>query len=384
MGFSDVNARLEPFGFPSFVSEISFPSSVDPSSCSKKNLKHLWSSFVLLKSQKVDVSFFEKETRFFLQHPICKRDAVAELLVYLLARSLGMTAPPLVCLNHPMPLFEMCQLILLWEIAGRQEEASKSLNDLTPFLPFSALWAQEIDYSEEEALGSIRLLKTRQYDEFAHPFVKAIFHSLGPIHSNQAPAQLSSGFEWSQKRAQRLDVSLGSFVMTTVGQKTSLGAVYTDSAEIRSFGPQGFPLSDSATFGIEKEEDGKSFSNWSSLACFPEIWVNTHAEVHENSFCLDCQYMGLKTSTPFAFCFYVRAELATIGEQRFFPGSLTSYKGVAQEVCFGLKLKISSQSAFQMELLPLAGKNCFWDCQFLLAFLVSQPLSKYRYKIDLL
>lgn len=172
-----------------------------------------------------------------------------------------------------------------------------------------------------------------------------------------------------------------SAALTLSGNRTSLGAIQGDEVEIRAFGPQSEPLSDSSGFGIYRMPDGRPIENWTSVAAYPEVWLEVKSRLEENRFRLDIRWVGMKEGFPCFFAFYIKAKQAVIGAQTFKPKSLQRYLGEIQPVLFEGELQIKTDLITQMEMIPLAGEGCFWDSEFLLAYQVPSNVEHLSFEI---
>jgi hypothetical protein len=141
-----------------------------------------------------------------------------------------------------------------------------------------------------------------------------------------------------------------------------LGALKCGSIEIPAFGPHLHPLNDSTMFGVHRTE-----TVWSAVSAQKEIWFDVQCS--ETGF--TTRFMGVAPNISLFFVFFVKAELAFVGEDLFPPRSLQRYHHRAQKVTFHShqdRLTIENKIATKMQLIPLAGEGCFWDSDYLLAY----------------
>lgn len=159
-----------------------------------------------------------------------------------------------------------------------------------------------------------------------------------------------------------------SFVTTLAGNRTSIGAIQAKEVEIRAFGPQAAPLSDSIGFGIYRLPDGNAIDRWTAFAANPEIWLDLETCLKENQLFLNGRLLGMKSESQYYFVFYIKAAEASIAEAVHKPKSLIRYRGETVPALFDRQIEIKTNVSSKMELIPLAGGGCFWDSDFLLAY----------------
>jgi len=164
----------------------------------------------------------------------------------------------------------------------------------------------------------------------------------------------------------RLDTESIQCLLTFYGERTSLGALICDTAEIRAFGPQVFPLSNPMGFGIRPI--AQHGNRWASPAAMPEVWFETKSRTEGNRIVLDFSFFGLQPSAPLSFSFYVKAQSAQVENERIRPKTLQRYHGPSKPVLFGGGLIIESLMPGKMEVIPLAGGGGFWNCEYLASF----------------
>lgn len=275
------------------------------------------------------------------------------------------------------PLAQLCQLALLWAIAGKTNEAQRLAAWLLPFLQDRAcigLWCAETGYKEKEGLLSFSLLlrsvgdyaKASEYLQAVSGSIPLFYFALAkkalpiqPLPPNDLDScvQIDRTPHWQS-------------AFTLQGFKSSLGWVRLKKIELRAFGPQGLPLGDAQRFGIESGFDKKS-KGWTCCAADREIWVQPKWMVTEEGSRLHLRWMGLRVESPLSFVFYAKASQCELQNEIFKPKSLKRYQGQAQRVLLREEeevLEIQSSSLKKVEVIPLAGEGSFWDCDFLISF----------------
>lgn len=248
---------------------------------------------------------------------------------------------------------KLCQLALR---LGKEGETLAS--QILPLYLFPTLWTRENEFNRVEAHSSIDLL-LKAFGK--QPFYKDPL----PSHLMDLEESLPSyqKIQDSQTKAKLVHFSekvQGAFV--NQGEYVPLGALKCGSIEIPALGPHLHPLNDSAMFGTHCTE-----SAWSAVSAQKEIWFDFQCS--DTGFA--SRFMGVTPGISLFFVFYVKAQLAFIGEDLFTPRSLQRYHHHAQKVTFYSdqdRLSIENKIATKMQLIPLAGEGCFWDSDYLLAY----------------
>lgn len=289
---------------------------------------------------------------------------------------------------------EACQLALLWKLIGKEDEANRLAGWLSGWIqdsPFFSLWSRENEYDEAEGYLSFSLLCRAMGDNrLAAEFLKKapgpvdpFFLALAKLGPKLEPMRAGKD-EWADPH-----LGLGYFrsaeksaAMTLCGSGTSLGVFRAKDVEIRAMGPQGFPLGNLETFGIDRQPDGAFMTGWTRLAASPETWMHLQADLKGGAFSL--KFLGLKPDEPVAFVFYVKAGSCAVEGQVFKPKSLQRYTGAASAFLFRGKesqLKIECASSLRPQLIPLAGDGGFWGADFLLSFEILPFASQVNFSI---
>lgn len=224
-----------------------------------------------------------------------------------------------------MPLHKQCRLALLWKEAGFTEEAGRLASWLLKLEPFPSLWCPEKEFDEQ--------------------MISRCFANLRDIE----PIEVE-GYDCNLTLIQTPKMSAA---FTLDGFKTSLGVIHA-GVEIRAFGPQA-----GLSFGIA----GKGMNGWARVAAYPEVWV----EMKDFNF----RFVGVKPENPLSLAFYVKAESCEIGNEMLKPKSLRRFVGETTQVRFGKKTIFDTNRPFKVEVIPLAGENCFWGTDFLLNYFIN-------------
>lgn len=276
----------------------------------------------------------------------CEADLFQPLLTYLRAKENKQVTPPYIPKWDVMAIPTLCKLALAWHETGFKQEAGELVHFLLPLQDFLPLWSQEKQYNESEAKRLFSLLS-----------------GIEPIAGKQVDIEIVKTVQMSS-------------AFTLSGNGTSLGMIRTKDVEIRAIGPQ----SASLQFGIQ----GKGMDGWTRCFAYPEIWFEMKTLTRESECKIDLRFVGLKPETPIAFAFYVKAVSCHIGNQILKPKSLQRFYGEAQKAVFQNKLKIESAQVHKVQVIPLAGEGCFWDCEFLLSFEMHPLVPQACFSIQLI
>jgi hypothetical protein len=274
------------------------------------------------------------------------------------------------------PLAELCRQVFILTCRGNTEAAAALAHSIP--LDFPWAWCREDEFSEEKTGSCLALLKLalRSVEEplRGDPYFQALAQHLSKslVH----PRDFNPVLDWSLIETANLKCCL-----TFSGSSTSLAAIISDGAEVRAIGPQTYPLSAPKGFGIRPvREHG---NRWASPVAAPAVWFEMRSNCKGKQMSLDLTFFGLEPSASLAFSFYVKAEVAQIGGEKFKPKTLQRYQGVSKPVRFGSRLTIESKTEGKMELIPLAGRGGYWDCEYLAAFEIHPINAKMSFLIYL-
>lgn len=280
-------------------------------------------------------------------HSSCEADVYQPLLEYLRAKKMGKNTPPYIPKWGLMSVLKLTKLALLWHEAGFSKEATHLSNWLLKLEPFLPLWCSDKEYDEKEG--------------------KRLFSLLHKLKS--APGE-EPEFNLAILSTPKISAAL-----TLDGNGTSLGVIRAGEFEIRAFGPQ----DNSLNFGIK----GRSIDGWTRVAAFPEVWLEMNHRFKDDECKFDFRFIGLKPENPLYLAFYVKAQSCQIGNEVFKPKSLKRFHGEAQSVNFENQFRIESGQPHKVQLIPLAGENCFWNCEFMLAFELHPFVTQVTFKFFL-
>lgn len=250
----------------------------------------------------------------------------------------------------------------------------------------------------------------RDGSKSVHPLVPLIFEwkpfgkTLNNARKTTLPATISyPSLGMCGKRSDQL-ISMS----TLTGGRTGLGTYHVNRAlSIVTFGPQYQPYGECQGFGVESnqntqnkfpnlviEEKGEKYlvKGYTKLAgnviyespypicgntSHSEIWLDVKQEFDGLSYDLEVNYLSYQMGSPLSFVFYVKAaECEILGMQTLKPKSLDRYQGDVEELIFSSNSqRINLKPAFAdtaMEVIPLAGDDSFWGCDFLVGFAVNE------------
>jgi len=333
----------------------------------KRGLKSLWAE----TAQGITPSL-EASRAIAFSNLAQNSDPLSEVLSHLALKNTGQIPVPLVPRFSHMPVAELCQLALFWATAGEKEAASMLSHSIP--LDFPWLWSRENEYQERATIASVQLLAKalgRSVENIpgGDPYFQALANHIPTLGSPQIDASV---LDWSLIETESITCCF-----TFSGDRTSLGAMVSDAVEIRAFGPQVVPLSDPLGFGIRSIS--KHGHRWASPSGSSEVWFEFNARKEEARIVFDLTFIGLKPSAPLAFSFYVKAESAHIGNEKIKPKTLHRYHGISKPILFGNGLILESLSPGKMELIPLAGSEGYWNCEYLAAYEVHPVNAKMSF-----
>ncbi len=267
------------------------------------------------------------------------------LLSYLVAKTAEGALPPYVPRFGPMPLQNLCKMALLWQQLGFHEEAGKLAAWLLHLGPrFAPLWCLEELFDEKEVI--------RLFDQLSSI-------PLGGLE--EVEDLLLCRFPKMQT------------AFTFSGQGTSLGVIISESVEIRALGPQSL----NQKFGIA----GRGMDGWMRTAAFSDIWFEAKISSEMARCQLDLRFVGVSVDLPLQFAFYVKAKHIRVGAEEIVPRSLRRFQGEAAQVACE-HLRICVKLPHRVEVIPLAGEGCFWNCEFLVLFSIPAAMPQVTFVIE--
>jgi hypothetical protein len=215
------------------------------------------------------------------------------------------------------------------------------------------------------------------------------------------------------KRSERL-ISIS----TLYGGRTGLGTYQVNkNLSIVTFGPQYPPYGDCQGFGVESSsrsqnkfpsvtteqtKNGYRLKGYTKLvgenaysspyavvgnSSHSEVWLDVQQGLVEEDLNLQVNYLSYEKDLSLSFVFYVRAFQCAINEnQMLHPKSLDRYQGAVESLIFTHESEnISIIPQFKegvMEVIPLAGDESFWGCDFLVGFTVSKDILRHHWQIN--
>jgi len=259
----------------------------------------------------------------------CEAEFFQPLQAYLQACKSGKTTPPFIPKWDVLPLYKLGALALAWNESGFEKQAGELASWLMSLEKFPTFWCSEKEYDEKE--------------------FQKIFSQLPKIAllDGQKP-------DFTLLEGQSI-----STVTTLWGNKTPLGALRTKNVEIRAMGPQ----SNTLQFGIR----GKGSDGWAQSYAYPEVWLECKQRMDLDQYKLDLRFVGITNENPLSFSFYVKAKNCQVGNDFLRPKSLQRFNGELSKIIFD-DLVLEAALPHKVQVIPLAGAGCYWDCEFLLSF----------------
>lgn len=248
------------------------------------------------------------------------------------------------CKDSLLPIFIADELAGLWMELGLAEEAKKA-----------KAWASQFT-------GCARKLYTRE-DAFSPD--EAECRSEEGIRADPYLGLLSFS-------SQETDAA---FSLT--GYNSALGSMRLSDVSISAFGPQASPLSDPLQFGIShlaahgaviiREKERAEIEGWTRCHGCIESWLYLKAELTKPSLDLDLRF---SLGAQHRIAFYVQADRCNLESGLLFqPESLQRYQGKIESLFFNDTVRLDCQRTDQeLQIIPLAGKNCFWNANYLIAY----------------
>ena len=295
-----------------------------------------------------------------------------------------------------------------------KEKALQAFTDLHFLLdhekvPFFSLGLKEKEFSKERVylnyyllfLAAGRILQKNQYVELAEKVEKLLQEKLSLIPEEQLVTAtlienwilqrtaLPASFEEKRGVSSKIffpeigaygnRFSKQSYVFSLAGDKTSMGALKHGAIRFAAMGPQLYDLRSTEGFGIHKRaskvsedfsldvsEEKVTLKGLMALAKISK-WIKLEVNARENQ--IDFTIEPIEEE-PLYFAFYVNADSVTLGEKVLQPCSLQSYQEMGNTIRIQKDQDIAilrPNDELEVKAISLAGKNCFWDSDFLLA-----------------
>lgn len=239
-------------------------------------------------------------------------------------------------------------------------------------------------------------------------------------HPFHALEQLQSAFleNFSNSSCLNIDRDLGLAIFKTEnstiacaasGCKSGMGCYLFKEMGILNFGPQSASLAKCDDFGLAGKpiyfepvlsSEGFKVCYQTRLASassrktpFPTLkdsgysglWIKCEASLDQKEFQLSTELEGCGSLENRVFVFFGKGEFCFVaGSHKLNPKSLNRYQGPPKQVAFqgkeGKVILEPLEGVEKMEVIPLAGGNCFWGADFLVAFTYASPRQKYVLK----
>lgn len=280
-------------------------------------------------------------------------------------------------------LSDLCQLALLWVLAQQIKPAHHLIRWLLPLLEHPMLWVSDETYDPQEFDCSAFLFYTYLGKREKAAIYKEKSLQRGPVDPfflvlEQEISSLPI-FQEEPRASIVYDQQLGiwanaSIALTLSGHGTSLGTLHSHGVEVRAFGPQFYPLTDLQLFGIHGLHQAQNIEDfhmcgWTRCYAEPQVWMEVNFLSNALETRMSAYWLGLTSEKKAAFVFYIKADTAHVGAEVFRSKSLQRYKGSSEVISFNEgALSIICSSRRPLQLIPLAGEDCFWGADFLLAF----------------
>jgi hypothetical protein len=322
---------------------------------------------------------FACDASFSFQHPWMRTDPLLCAISVLAGYSKEPFVPKL---ERPLPLALSCQLALMWNILGYNEEASVLAASLEPLIleGFTTLWASERQFNEGETTVSAALLLIalgkgdQALDLYNVSLPKDRFlgwlfdrnTQIEPVIHASTDYQLVHGVHTT-------------YVFSLVENQVQVGALKSGLIQIPAFGPHLAPLSNGNLFGIGQlpKNDG-----WFCASAAKETWFKVDTTVPDT---ISLQAIGVDPDKPTYFVFYVKADDCTIHERLFKPKSLNRFSGESTQSIFRQgtdRLAIQTDRNLTTELIPLSGGVSFWGATFMLCYKMPSLLGKVTFSFS--
>jgi len=330
-------------------------------------------------------------------------------------------------LHYQVPNFvnwtEMTSVALLYGIVNQDEnllsKAKKSALMIANFIdsnnfPTLSLWISDTQFDFMQSLCFFSLLFEAVHNLLSTSFEKVMLRLLEEIKSQNRqiflfPVILSKWLKnFSYKKEDiklpkafaipslatigyRGEEAFSSF--TFAGVNSGIGSIHIADVKILSFGPQTYPLGEMKNYGIFRQiHDSKSFDDikvtmnkdfssiqgWTRLciekqseSLGADLWLNLKAKVNDQYTKLIFDFAEQKINRSLTFTFYIKAKSCLVDDTTLLPSSLDRFEGkMPKQLSFRGKkgsISIKAKNEEKVHIIPLAGENCFWNANFLLA-----------------
>jgi hypothetical protein len=240
-----------------------------------------------------------------------------------------------------------------------RDEKSRTL--LAKLDPFEGGLFQELDV---EAKLSLRLLELA--------LLKCHSFTIRPILDNKVEGLIT------------IDTKGFTYTSTTT-RKDGIGSIsYEGLLIVPSFGPHVLPLGKSDLYGVapsiceEGVAEGHTVTMWNRVKSkdfYGNHWV--HAKISASDSCLGFESFiwSEKKEESLSLIFFIRGESIQIDDRTYHSGGLERVYAKTSKLNVDIKgrvLEIHSKELQDVEIIPLAGQEFFWNSDFIISF----PYSK--------
>jgi hypothetical protein len=258
---------------------------------------------------------------------------------------------------------DSCRVLsfILMSLYHALTENEKSRILLAKLDPFQGGLFQELDV---EAKLSLRLL------EIALP--KCHSFTIRPILENKVEGLITidtKGFKYT----------------TTTTRKDGIGSIsYEGLLIVPSFGPHVLPLGKSDLYGVgpsiceEGVVEGHFVTMWNRVKSkdfYGNHWVHTKISASDTCLGFESFIWSEKKEETLSLIFFIRGESVEIEGKTYHSGGLERVYAKTAKVNVDSKgkvLEIHSKELQDVEIIPLAGQEFFWNSDFIISF----PYSK--------
>src|SRR3989338_624874 len=278
----------------------------------------------------------------------CEAGVYRPLLAYIRLKQMGARLPPYIPKYGEIALHKLCRLACLYKEAGWVEEAGKLAFQVLKLESFPTLWCREREFSQSNVQKCLQRIRCIQ------PICPAPSDFLDVTLINLPTIQAA---------------------LTLSGNEVGLGVIRSKDVEVCAFGPQNSALS----FGIQ----GSGVSGWTQSFFDPEIWLSMKhqidclpSDIDHDALKITFSLVGLRPQEPFYIAFYIRANQCEVGNAIIVPRSLEKFKAHTQKISFQNQLVVALEHPLLTQVIPLAGKGCFWGSTFLILCEIHPCLSQ--------
>jgi|GEM_PF-3545479 len=164
-------------------------------------------------------------------------------------------------------------------------------------------------------------------------------------------------------------------------KKVGLGSIsYKDHILIPTFGPHLLPLGKNDIYGLsapickETGSIGSKISMWNRVysdSDYAQHWIFSNIDAKENSLSIESLLWSEVNEEKLSLVFFVRGGFVKVENRTYFPSGLERVLVHTSKIDIetgGKTLCCSLKEAMDIEIIPLAGGEFFFNCDFLLSF----------------